>query len=43
VSAEAIPGDVFHSTIHSLNLKRRNHTEELGEEGKIILEWILGK
>jgi hypothetical protein len=24
-------------------LKGRNHSEELGVDGKIILEWILGK
>jgi len=24
-------------------LKGRNHAEELGIDGKIILEWILGK
>jgi len=27
----------------SENLKERNHSEDLGIDGKIILEWILGK
>jgi hypothetical protein len=25
------------------NLKGEDHTEDLGADGKIILEWILGK
>jgi hypothetical protein len=25
------------------NLKGRDHSEDLGTDGKIILEWILGK
>jgi hypothetical protein len=25
------------------NLKERDHSEDLGIDGKIILEWILGK
>jgi len=25
------------------NLKGRDHSEELGIDGKIIIEWILGK
>jgi len=25
------------------NLKRRDHLEDLGVDGKVILEWILGK
>jgi hypothetical protein len=25
------------------NLKGRNHSEDLGVEGRIILEWILGE
>jgi hypothetical protein len=25
------------------NLKGRNHSKELGEEERIILDWILGK
>jgi hypothetical protein len=25
------------------NLKGRDHSEDLGVDGKIILEWILGK
>jgi hypothetical protein len=29
--------------IWSENLKRRNHSEELGVDGRIILERILGK
>jgi hypothetical protein len=26
-----------------VNLKRRDHSEDLGMNGSIILEWILGK
>jgi hypothetical protein len=25
------------------NLKRRDHLEDMGVDGRIILEWILGK
>jgi hypothetical protein len=27
----------------SENLKGRNHFEDLGSDGEVILEWILGK
>jgi hypothetical protein len=30
-------------TILVENLKGRDHSEDLGVDGKIILEWILGK
>jgi len=33
----------MHTTFWLENLKGRDHLEDLGEEGKIILEWILGK
>jgi hypothetical protein len=29
--------------LQSENLKRRDYAEELGVDGRIILEWILGK
>jgi hypothetical protein len=29
--------------IQSENLKTRDHSEDVGVDGKIILEWILGK
>jgi hypothetical protein len=35
-------GDV-HTVFWLENLKGREHTEEPGTDGKIILEWILGK
>jgi len=29
--------------MHHRNLKERDHAEDLGVDGRIILEWILGK
>jgi hypothetical protein len=29
--------------LSSVNLTRRDHVEEIGVDGNIILEWILGK
>jgi hypothetical protein len=29
--------------ILAINMKGRDHLEDLGTEGKILLEWILGK
>jgi len=33
----------MHTVFWLENLKRRDHLEDLGIYGKIILEWILGK
>jgi hypothetical protein len=33
----------IHTTFWSQNLKGIDHSEGLGADGKIILEWILGK
>jgi hypothetical protein len=33
----------MHAVFLLENLKGRGHFEDLGEDGKIILEWILGK
>jgi hypothetical protein len=33
----------MHSEIWSDNLKRRDHSEDIGIDGRILLEWILGK
>jgi hypothetical protein len=33
----------MHTTFLLENLKGRDHSEYLGIDGKIILEWILGK
>jgi hypothetical protein len=32
-----------HTVFRLINLKRRDHLEELDIDEKIILEWILGK
>jgi hypothetical protein len=34
---------IIHTMFWLENLKGRDHLEALGVEGKIILEWILGK
>jgi hypothetical protein len=34
---------VMHTKFWLENLKGKDHSEDLGIEGKIILEWILGK
>jgi len=36
-------GCEMHTTFWSEDLKRRDHLDDLGVDGKIILEWILGK
>jgi hypothetical protein len=33
----------MHAKFWSENLKGRDYSEDLGVDGKIILEWILGK
>jgi hypothetical protein len=33
----------MHAKFWSENLKGRDHSEDLGVNGKIIVEWILGK
>jgi hypothetical protein len=33
----------IHTTLWLENLTGRDHLEDLGVDGKIILEWILGK
>jgi len=33
----------MHTKFWSENLKEREHAEDLGLPGKIILEWVLGK
>jgi hypothetical protein len=33
----------MHTRYRLENLKGRHHSEDLGVDGKIILEWILGK
>jgi hypothetical protein len=33
----------MHKIFWMENLKERNHSEELGVDGRVILEWILGK
>jgi hypothetical protein len=33
----------MHAIFWLENLKRRDHSEELGVDGKIVSEWILGK
>jgi hypothetical protein len=33
----------MHITLWLENLKERDHSEDLGVDGKIILAWILGK
>jgi hypothetical protein len=33
----------MHTKLYSENLKGRDYLVELGIDGKIILEWILGK
>jgi hypothetical protein len=33
----------MHTQFGLESLKGRDHFEDLGEDGKIILEWILGK
>jgi hypothetical protein len=33
----------MHTVFWLKNLKRRDHSEDLGTDGKTILEWILGK
>jgi hypothetical protein len=33
----------MHTKIWLENVKGRGHSEELGVEGKTILEWVLGK
>jgi hypothetical protein len=33
----------MHTKFWFVNLKGRDHSEDLGVDGKIILEWILGK
>jgi hypothetical protein len=33
----------MHTEFRSENLKGRDHSEDLGVDGRIILEWILGK
>jgi hypothetical protein len=33
----------MHTELSSEKLKGRDHSEDLGVDGKIILEWILGK
>jgi hypothetical protein len=33
----------MHTIFWFENLKGRDHLEDLGMDGKIILEWILGK
>jgi hypothetical protein len=33
----------MHTRFWLENLKGRDHSEDLGIDGKIILEWILGK
>jgi hypothetical protein len=33
----------MHTIIWLENLKGRDHSEDLGVDGKIILEWILGE
>jgi hypothetical protein len=33
----------MHTEFRSENIKRRNHLEELGVDGRIMLNWILKK
>jgi hypothetical protein len=33
----------MYPTVWSKNLKGRHHSEDLGIDGRIILEWILGQ
>jgi len=33
----------MHTKFWSENLKERDHLEDLGVDGKVILEWICGK
>jgi hypothetical protein len=33
----------MHTKFYSENLKGRDHSEDLGIDGMIVLEWILGE
>jgi len=35
--------EYMHTQFWSKNLEGRDHSEDLGIDGKITLEWILGK
>jgi hypothetical protein len=36
-------GEIRNALFWSENLKGRDHSEDLGVDGRVIFEWILGK